>query len=88
MINFTKLKEFFNEDIASAIFLDLKNISTLSDAKDFYNSALDLISIHKGDPKVKVFALDVGRWYYGLRSYGGITTHDEQTMQNDINVRS
>jgi ABC-type multidrug transport system fused ATPase/permease subunit len=54
----------------------------------FYESALDLIVTYNGDIKVKLFALKVGRLHFGRGNlWQKTSTHDEQTIQNDINAR-
>lgn len=87
--NLNMLQDSFNENIANVILSDLKDISSSSDGQFFYNSALELISIHNGNAKIKVFALNMGRWYYSLlRPEKKPTIYDEQAIQNDINART
>ncbi|HVC95996.1 MAG TPA: hypothetical protein VND64_20070 [Pirellulales bacterium] len=54
-----------------------------------YATALDCVEQKPASTPAKTFALEVGRWHFAKRRGGSFVTQvDEQTMQNDIMVRS
>lgn len=84
----TQLKVQFDENIANEILKKFETTYCYCPLHEFYESALDLIVIYSGDPKVKLFALKVGRLHFKRQNFWQETsTHDEQTIQNDINAR-
>jgi len=87
--NLEFLNTQFDENIANQTLDELRGLSSSFDSQNFYNSALELIITHKGDARIKVFALNMGRWYYSLqRPERKPTIYDEQAIQNDINARN
>lgn len=84
---FGQLKNQFDEDVAKKI-IDEFEACRLYPIDQFYESALDLIVAYNGDTKVKLFTLKVGRLHFGRYNlWQKTSTHDEQTIQNDINAR-
>ena len=64
-------------------------LSTQVLSKAFYAAALDILQQHPEQTSLKQYALEVGRWHYSIaRPDGKVTIYDEQSMQNDILVRS
>jgi hypothetical protein len=64
-------------------------LSTQVPSKAFYAAALDILQQHPEQTSLKQYALEVGRWHYSIaRPDGKVTIYDEQSMQNDILVRS
>lgn len=64
-------------------------LSTQVPSKVFYDAALDILQQHPEQMSLKQYALDVGRWHYSIaRPDGKVTIYDEQSIQNDILVRS
>jgi hypothetical protein len=64
-------------------------LSTQSPSKVFYDAALDILQQHPEQISLKQYALEVGRWHYSIaRADGNVTIYDEQSIQNDILVRS
>lgn len=58
-------------------------------SKAFYDAALDILQQHPEQISLKQYALEVGRWHYSIaRPDGKVTIYDEQSIQNDIIVRS
>ncbi|HEY9810452.1 MAG TPA: hypothetical protein V6D13_14080 [Halomicronema sp.] len=58
-------------------------------SKAFYDAALDILQQHPEQMSLKQYALEVGRWHYCIaRADGKVTIYDEQSIQNDILVRS
>jgi hypothetical protein len=56
---------------------------------EVYEAALDVLSQYPDQIPLKQYALEVGRWHYGIqRPNGKVTIYDEQAIQNDIVVRS
>ncbi|MEB3356542.1 MAG: hypothetical protein VKK04_07430 [Synechococcales bacterium] len=56
---------------------------------NFYEAALDILQQHPDQLSLKKYALEVGRWHYSLvRPDGKVTIYDEQSIQNDILVRT
>jgi len=89
---FNQLQKQFEESIAKEILEELEKteISIVYQiGKNFYDKSLDLILIHKGDVKSKLFSLDMGRFYYSRTSFWqNVSKQDEETIQNDIKIRS
>jgi len=91
---FNQLQKQFEESITKEILEELQKIEASSVivyqiGKSFYDKFLDLILTHKGDVKTKLFALDMGRWYYSKTSFWqNVSKQDEETIQNDIKIRS
>ena len=84
---FGQLKIQFDEGIVKEI-IDEFEAYRFYPIGQFYESALDLIVTYNGDIKVKLFALKVGRLHFGRGNlWQKTSTHDEQTIQNDINAR-
>jgi len=64
-------------------------LSTQVPSKVFYDAALDILQQHPEQISLKQYALEVGRWHYSIaRPDGKVTIYDEQSIQNDILVRS
>ncbi len=62
-----------------------QNISS----RDVYNTALQILEQNPEQTSLKQYALEVGRWHYSIvRPDGKVTIYDEQSIQNDILVRS
>jgi hypothetical protein len=60
-----------------------------STSKAFYDAALDILQQHPEQISLKQYALEVGRWHSSIaRPNGKVTVYDEQSIQNDILVRS
>jgi hypothetical protein len=58
-------------------------------SKVFYDAALDILQQHPEQISLKQYVLEVGRWHYSIaRPDGKVTIYDEQSIQNDILVRS
>lgn len=58
-------------------------------SKDIYEAALEILQQHPDQISLKQYALDVGRWHCSMvRPDGKVTIYDEQSIQNDIAVRS
>ena len=86
---FSQLKSQFSESIANEILNELKQVSPSFDSQFIYDLTLDLLLTHSGDIRIKVFALNVGRFHYSLqRPDRSLTIYDEQAIQNDISTRS
>ena len=89
---FDQLKLQFNEVIAEEILKELgeADIQTAYQiGKVFYENSLALIVTHNASVQTKLFALNVGRWYYSKTSvWQNVSKNDEATIQNDINIRS
>lgn len=86
---FAQLKLQFNERTAREILEELKKVNPGFSSQQIYDSSLDLVTTHIGNPQAKVFALEVGRWHYSLQRLDRKPTiYDEQAIQNDINTRS
>lgn len=84
---FGQLKIQFDESIAKEM-IDEFEVYRFYPIGQFYESALDLIVTYNGDIRVKLFALKVGRLHFGRGNlWQKTSTHDEQTIQNDINAR-
>jgi predicted Holliday junction resolvase-like endonuclease len=55
----------------------------------FYDMSLNILQQHPESQALKIYALEVGRWHCSIaRTDGKVTTYDEQSIQNDILVRS
>lgn len=64
-------------------------LSTQVSSKSFYDAALDILQQHPDQTSLKKYALEVGRWHYSIaRPDGKVTIYDEQSIQNDLLVRS
>lgn len=64
-------------------------LSTQVPSKAFYDAALDILQQHPDQTSLKKYALEVGRWHYSIsRPDGKVTIYDEQSIQNDLLVRS
>ena len=58
-------------------------------SKEVYGAALEVLSQHPDQIPLKQYALEVGRWHYGIqRPDRKVTIYDEQAINNDIAVRS
>lgn len=58
-------------------------------SKDMYDASLEILSEHPEQLALKQYALEVGRWHFGIQRPGRkVTIYDEQAIQNDIAVRS
>ena len=58
-------------------------------SKSLYEAALEILQQHPEQISLKQYALDVGRWHCSVsRPDGKVTIYDEQSIQNDIVVRS
>jgi hypothetical protein len=84
-----------DERVRAAVFLCAQktisryDLSTKIPSKVFYDAALDILQQHPEQMALKQYALEVGRWHYSIvRSGGNVTIYDEQSIQNDILVRS
>lgn len=82
--------------IRDTVFAYAKQTITISvvgqneaSSKDVYEAALEILSKHPDQIPLKQYALEVGRWHYGIqRPNRKVTVYDEQAIQNDIAVRS
>lgn len=55
----------------------------------FYDTALEILQDNPEEIALKQYALEVGRWHYSIiRPDGKVTIYDEQSIQNDILVRT
>ena len=84
-----------NERVRAAVFSCAQRSifrsasSTLVPSKVFYDAALDILQQHPEQISLKQYALEVGRWHCSIaRPDGKVTIYDEQSIQNDILVRS
>ena len=58
-------------------------------SQDLYDAALEALSRHPDQLVLRQYVLEVGRWHSTTqRSDGKVTIYDEQSIQNDIAVRS
>ena len=58
-------------------------------SKELYDAALEILSQHPEQLALKQYALEVGRWHFTIqRPDSKVTIYDEQSIQNDIAVRS
>ncbi|AGY57112.1 hypothetical protein GKIL_0866 [Gloeobacter kilaueensis JS1] len=54
-----------------------------------YKAALRILERHPESTEARVFALEVGRFYYSYDRKGGVpTVYDEAAIANDIAARS
>lgn len=59
------------------------------DSLQIYNSVLDIFQSSSSQQSLKILVLEVGRWHFGKqRFWGKAKEADEQTIMNDIFVRS
>jgi len=84
-----------DEKVRNAVFLSAKRSiypSTLRQkfcSKSFYDKALKILNENPDIISLKQYALEVGRWHCSIaRPDGKVTVYDEQSIQNDILVRS
>lgn len=95
VIPLLKLKPL-DQSVRDAVFAHAKKAITLSvtapneaSSKDLYNAALEILSQHPEQLALKQYALEVGRWHFSIqRPDRKVTIYDEQSIQNDIFVRS
>jgi hypothetical protein len=85
---FNQLKTDFDENISNEIFDELKKVEKIQVvveiSDNFYKNALSLMINHNGNEKAKLFALNLGCWYYeNMMDYWSVTC-DEKTLQDDI----
>lgn len=84
-----------DERVRATVFSSAKKVisrsslSTQLPSKVFYDAALDILQQHPDQISLKQYALEVGRWHYSIaRPDGKVAIYDEQSIQNDILVRS
>jgi len=94
VIPLLKLKPLDERVRASVLSYAKKAIPRITSAneissKNFYEAALEILQQHPEQIPLKQYALDVGRWHCSMsRTDGKVTIYDEQSIQNDIVVRS
>ncbi|BBC22717.1 hypothetical protein [Pseudanabaena sp. ABRG5-3] len=87
---FNELKFQFDETIANKILEEL-NVSELNipdqSSYKFYTESLALIVTHKSSNQTKLFAVNVGRWYYKNMDFHPLLGSKEidEFIQEDIN---
>ena len=95
VIPLLKLKPL-DKSIRDTVFDYAKKTITLrvtatdeASSKEVYDAALEILSQHPEQLALKQYALEVGRWHFTIqRPDHKVTIFDEQSIQNDIAVRS
>jgi hypothetical protein len=95
VIPLLKLKPL-DKSIRDLVFDYAKKTITISvtrpneaSSKEMYEASLEILSEHPEQLPLRQYALEVGRWHFGIQRPGRkVTIYDEQAIQNDIAVRS